>query len=382
MIQTVVPGSRTTATIDTETRNVRDVLPEMQELEASEAPLTQILSRLETVTSNNMMPEWYEDALLPDFDTLAVALAAGDGTMTVSNGSFYIAGMLVKINDNEMVRVTLVTGNVITIERAYGCQAVAAPINSRLYLIAPAGLEGDTYTTALSTQKVNRYNFCQKVETVKQWSQEDINTETFGGQDLPNEQRLAIIEQKKRYEKLLVHGNPYKDDSQASRVWAMGGFLYYIKTNVKDVSAGFTETEFEDFLRVVFRYGGRNKLLFCSPKLITSINTFARGKLQTFTDDDSYGVTITEYKSAGRHIGLIENPLLTNANLNDLSGQAGYGFCVDPQYMHLVYFRGAETKLHENLQNPGVQGRVDAVRGSPSLRLMLDQCHGIITGAR
>ncbi len=352
-------------------------------MEPSEAPLTQILTRLETVAATNMLVEWFEDARLPDFDTLLGALAVGDVNINVSNPAYYIAGMLVKVADNEIVRVTgAAVGNNVPVERGYGTATLAAGAGARLYIVSTAGMEGDTYGTALSTQKVNKYNYCQKIETVMEWSDEDMGTETWAGMDLPNEQRKGLVEQKTRYEKALVHGMPNLDQTQANPIRAMGGFLYYIQTNVKDVSAGFTEAEFEDFLRICFRFGGRHKLLFCSPKLIQSINGFARGKLQTFTDEDSYGVTITEYKSAGRHVGLVENPLLTNQNLNDLTGQAGYGFLIDPQYMKLAYFNGNTTKLHENLQNPGQMLRVDAVRGGPSLKMMLDQTHGILTGCQ
>ncbi len=383
MIISVVAGARSTATINTEGRNVRDVEPDLQELEPSEAPLTQILSRLETVEASNMLVEWYEDQLLPDFDTLGAALGAADATMTVTNFAFYVYGDLVKVNDNEIVRVSATPTTVaVAIQRGYGNAALAAPNGARLFITGNAGMEGDGFRPSLTTQKVPRYNYCQKIETAIKWTEEEINTETFAGRDLPNEQDKAIIEQKKRYEKLFVHGMPNLDQTGAYPVRTFGGMLYYIQTNVKDVSAGFTEAEFEDFMRICFRYGGRHKLLFCSPKAIQSINAFSRGKLMTYTDDDSYGVTITEYKSAGRHIGLIEEPLLTNASLNDLTGIAGYAFLVDPMNVKKVDFRGkyGQTKLHENLQNPGDMFRVDAVRGTPSFKMFLDQTHGLLTG--
>ena len=383
MVISVVSGARSTATINTESRNVRDVEPDLQELEPSEAPLTQILARLESVEATNMLVEWFEDQLLPDFDTLGANLGAADVTMTVSNFAYYVYGDLVKVADNEIVRVSATpTTAVVSIERAYGNAALAVNAGGRLYITGNAGMEGDSYRPSLTTQKVPRYNYCQKIEHVAEWTEEEINTDTFAGQDLPQEQDKLIIEQKKSYEKLFVHGMPYLDQTGSYPVRTFGGMLYYIQTNVKDVSAGFTEAEFEDFLRICFRYGGRHKLLFCSPKTIQSINAFARGKLQTFTDDDSYGVTITEYKSAGRHLGLIENPLLTNANLSDLSGQAGYAFLVDPQYVKKVDFKGryGMTKLHENLQNPGQMLRVDAARGTPSFKMFLDQTHGLLTG--
>ncbi len=381
MIISVVPGARSTATITTEGRNVRDVEPDLQELEPSEAPLTQILTRLDYVKATNMLVEWFEDQLLPDFDTLAANLGVGDATMTVSNWQYYVYGDLVKVADNEIVRVSATPTNAtVAIQRAYGNTALAANQGQRLFIVSNAGMEGDSYRPALSTQKVNKYNYCQKLETVMEWTNEDIGTETFAGMELPNEQRKAIIEQKKRMEKAFVNGMPYLDQTGALPVRTFGGMLYYIQTNVKDVSAGFTEAEFEDFMRICFRYGGRHKLLFCSPKAIQSINAFARGRLQTHCDDETYGVTITQYKSAGRNIGLIEEPLLTNSSLNDLTGIAGYAFLVDPQYLKMAYFNGDSTKLHENLQNPGQMLRVDAVRGTPSMKMMLDQTHGLLTG--
>lgn len=379
----VVTGARSTQTITTEGRNVRDVEPDLQELEPSEAPLTQILARMESMEASNMLVEWFEDQLLPDFDTLSAALAVGDLTMTVGNFAYYVYGDLVKVADNEVVRVSATpTTAAVSIQRAYGTTALAAGAGARLFITGNAGMEGDSYRPSLTTQKVSRFNYCQKIEHVAEWTAEDINTETFAGNDLPQEQDKLIIEQKKSYEKLFVNGMPYLDQTGSYPVRSFGGMLYFIQNNVKDVSAGFTEAEFEDFVRICFRYGGRHKLLFCSPKAIQSINAFARGKLQTFTDDDSYGVTITEYKSAGRHLGLIEEPLLTNQNLNDLAGIAGYAFLVDPQFVKKVDFKGpfGMTKLHENLQNPGQMLRVDAARGTPSFKMFLDQNHGLLTG--
>ena len=381
---TVVQGARDTNTLSTETRRTRDVEPMLQQLEPEAGPLTTIMSRLETVTATDRKTEWFEDQLLPDFDVLSAAVLVGDTTITVTNYKYFRAGDLVRINDNETVRVSATpTTTTVTVTRGYGSvAAVAANNGSRLFIVSDAGMEFDTFRDQLTTQKVPKYNYIQDIATPMSFTDHDMATDTFAGKDLPNEHRKGIIEQKKKIEKALILGQPYLDVSGAHPVATMGGLDYFIQTNVKDVSGGFTEAEFEDFLRICFRHGSSQKLIFCSPKLIQSINGFSRSKLQTQCGESTYGATITEYDNAGRHVGLIEEKLLTNQSLNDLTGIAGYGYLVDPANVKMAYMQGMGTQLEENLQNPGVKGRVDEVRSSVGFKMFLDQTHGKITGVQ
>ena len=378
----VVQGPRDSGTINTETRNKRFVEAMLQELEPEAGPLTTITSKLGAETATDTKVEWFEDQLLPDFDVLAGTLAAGDATMTVTNYKYYRKGDLVRINDNEIVRVSATpTTTAVSISRAYGTiAAAAAATGSRLFILSSAGMEFDTYRDQLTTQKIPRYNYVQAEASPCSFTNEDMATETFAGKDMPQEHKKAMVEQKKKMEKGNILGQPYFDNSGTHPIRSVGGLEYFIQSNVKDVSGGFTEAEFEDFIRVWFRYGAREKLLFCSPKLITSINGFQRSKLQTFTDENTYGVTMTEYKNAGRRVMLIEEMLLTNQNLNDLTGIAGHGIGVDPNNIKLFYLQGNSTEMHENVQERGIKGRIDEVRGSWSLEVSLEQTHALLTG--
>ena len=386
----VSAGARAYPLLSKETRLVRDVEDMLQQLEPSEGPLTQILSRLETETATDGKIEWFEDQLLPDFDILASAMAAGDTSMTVTNYAYFRQGDLVQANDNEVVLVTATpSSSSVSITRAAGSvSAVAAPSGCRLHILSDAGYEFDTYRAQLTTQKVAKYNYIQDLASPASWTDLDVASETFAGKEMPNEHRKAIIEHKKKMEKACFLGQPYYTTGSGFSgssggtvsLCASGGLEYFIQTNVVDFSGGFTEAELENFLRVCFRYGSDQKLIFCSPKAIQSINGFARAKLQTFCDDNTYGVTITEYRNAGRQVGLVEEKLLTNASLNDLTGIAGHMILVDPANIKMAYLQGQGTHVAENLQNPGIKGRVDEVRGSFGLKAMLEQTHGLGTG--
>lgn len=378
----VQQGARAVSTLTTETRRVRDVEDMLAQLEPDEGPLTTLLSRLQSEEATDVKLEWFEDQLLPDFDVLAGALAAADVTMTVTNYKYFRKGDLVRINDAEVVRVSATpTTTAVAITRAFGAVAAqAAAVGSRLFIVSDAGQEFDTYRDGLSTIKVPKYNYVQDLATPMLFTEQEIAIETFAGKDLPTEHAKGMIEHKKKMEKALLLGQPYEDTSTQYRIGATGGAVYFVSTNVKDFSGGFTEAEFEDWLRICFRYGGREKLVMCSPKAIQSINAFARSKLHTVSGEDSYGVTMTRYQNAGRNVMLVEQKLFTNASLNDLTGIAGYMLLLDPRNIKLKYLRGNGTKLHENLQNPGVKGRVDEYRSSFGYIQKLDQTHGLGTG--
>lgn len=380
----VVAGARSSQTLLNETRRIRDVESMLQQLEPNDGPLTTILQRLEVVQATDPKLEWLEDQLLPDFDTLAAQLNVGDVVMTVSNFAYYRQGDLVRVNDNEIVRVSATPTNaVVSIQRGYGAVAAAQAVNgSRLFILSDANMEFATFRDQLTTQKIPRFNYVQALATPVSFTSVDLATDTFAGDDLPQEHAKAMIEQKKKMEKAFLLGQPFNDLTGQYPVRAQGGLAYYIQTNVKDVSGGFTEPELEDFLRICFRYGSSEKLVLCSPKAIQSINGFARAKLQTFTDDSTYGVTLTEYRNAGRRVMLAEEKLLTNQNLNDLTGIAGWAILVDPNNLKCAYLKGNSNKMWENVQNPGVKGRIDEVRCEFGLKVFLDQTHGLLTGVQ
>lgn len=382
MIISVVQGARDTQTLSTETRRVRDVENLLQQLEPNEGPLTTILSRLQAVTAHDPKLEWFEDQLLPDFDVLNASLGAGASTMTVTNFKYFRKGDIVRIKDSEMVRVSATpTTTAVSIDRAYGTtSASSAAVGDRLQILSDAGAEFDSYRDQLTTQKVPKYNYVQALATPASFTSVQLGTKTFAGQDLPQEHAKAMIEHKKKMEKSFIMGEPYLDTSGSKPIRVSGGLEYYITTNVKDVSGGFTEAEFEDWIRICFRYGSRDKLVLCSPKVIQSINAFGREKLQTTTSERTYGVTMTEYINAGRRVMLAEEKLMTNASLNDLTGIAGHAILVDPNNIKMAYLEGNSVQMHENVQNPGVKGRVDEVRCEFGMKVFLDQTHGILTG--
>ena len=377
-------GARVVGTLTTEGRRIRDVEPMLMQLEPDAGPLTTLLSRLGADTATDPKVEWFEDQLLPDFDTLGAILNIGDVSMTVNNYKFFRSGDIVRINDNEQVRVTTTpTSPVVAITRAYGAAAVAAPLGARLWIVSDAGVEFGTNRDGLSTLKQNVYNYIHLMQTPCIFSLQEINTDTFAGKDLPAEHQKAYIEHKKKLEKQLLVGLAYEDlvSNAPDAIRTFAGLGSLIKTNIKDVSAGFTEAELESFLRVVFRYGSKERLVLGSPAFMQALSAFARSKIQTRSSETSYGLTLMQYKCFFGTVLMANEVLLNNFDLNDLSGVGGWAFFIDINKIKFAYQQNMGMKMVEEIQLPAQMGRIDEVRSWSTLKLFNEQAHGLITGA-
>jgi hypothetical protein len=111
--------------------------------------------------------EWLEDTLLPNFDTLNQTTFTPNPTdatsLTVSNGGRFQVGDLVRPGEaQEVMQVTAVSGNTLTVVRRYGSTPGFALANGmRLNILGNAALEGDEAPQARFTARTRRANYTQ-----------------------------------------------------------------------------------------------------------------------------------------------------------------------------------------------------------------------------
>jgi len=111
--------------------------------------------------------EWLEDALLPNTDTINQASFTPSPTtatsFAVDNGGRFRVGDLLKPNNStEVMLVSIITGNTLTVMRGYGGTApVALADNMPLLILGNAALEGEDRPAARFTNRVRKANFTQ-----------------------------------------------------------------------------------------------------------------------------------------------------------------------------------------------------------------------------
>jgi len=354
------------------------------QLEPDAGALVTLTGKLKSRVSQDPKIEWFEDELAPRFDVLNGALTAAATTMTVTNYAYFRLGDLVRVNKAEIVYVGATpTTTTVTIQRAFGETAAAtASVGDQLQILSNTNLEGASTRAFLSTQRVAAFNYLQIIRHPFGYTNTALGTAQFGGKDEIEEQRKQLIEHKKDIEQAFLLGERYEDTTTGDHpVRATRGVTKFITTNVKDAGGDLTEPEFEDFLRIGYRYGSKEKVLFCSPKLTQVINGFGRGKLQTVPSDKTYGISLTEYiAGGGRRVLLHEHVLLTNNDLNDFTGIAGYGVLIDVADLEMRYLKGRMAILKTNIQANDADGRTDEYLSEVGLEMHQERKHALLTG--
>lgn len=131
-----------------------------------ETPLLDLLGQAHK-PARSTVHEWIEDTLLPNTDLInQTTFSPGPATataITVDNGSRFRPGDQVRPNNGpEVMLVTAVSGNVLTVTRGYGgTTAIALADNTKLTILGNAALEGDDRPAARFTNRVRKANFTQ-----------------------------------------------------------------------------------------------------------------------------------------------------------------------------------------------------------------------------
>ena len=111
--------------------------------------------------------EWIEDTLLPNTDTLNQTTFTPDATnatsLTVANGTRFQIGDQVRPDaSTEVMLITAIGGNTLTVVRGYGGTTRVALTNGRrLFILGNAALEGADAVNARFTNRVRKANYTQ-----------------------------------------------------------------------------------------------------------------------------------------------------------------------------------------------------------------------------
>jgi hypothetical protein len=212
------------------------------------------------------------------------------------------------------------------------------------------------------------------------------NTELYGGADRPYQRKKKGIELMRDLERAFLFGEPLqdadtRDTSQTHARRTSGGIFHFISTNATAAGGALTESEFEGFLRSVFRYGSNTRYLFCSPLVVSVISLWAQGKLQMFPKDKTYGIAISQYLSPHGTVNLVKEILLENAGgVSSTSYYAGYAAAVELEDVVYRYLQNRDVQFETEIQHPADDFYKDQYICEVGMEFHNEQKHGELTG--
>lgn len=377
----MITGTRDTNNI-TQNKRVIDMAEKIALLQPNKAQFLSILkiSKRNIRTVFNPKFEWMEDDYGAAWDAInaGAGYASGITSIVVDNGAYFSPGYVVKVpRTGEVMLVTAVATNTLTVTRGYGTTAAAALVdNDPLLIIGNANEEGAGSPEIKTTKEVQKYNFTQIFRSPFGVTRTNEMSKMYGGKDLNYQQAKKGVEHKMMIERSLLLGERKEDITGAKPKRTTGGIISFLTANNYDAGGALTQAEFDNsFAEVVFAKGSEEKLLICSARLLSVINGWAMGKLEVNQEAKRYGLDIRQYVTPHGIFNLVKaSHALTGAVYG------GYGICIDPENVRYAPLEGSDTKLKTNIQDNDEDGRRDEYLTEAGVEVKLPETHGLLTG--
>jgi hypothetical protein len=343
-----------TGTVDANRRDF-DCASEILEFNPDETPFLQILLRAKKRPTTTTRYDWYDEGEWASWTRInnAAGYGVADVTFAVDDSTIFVPNDILQVaRTGESMRVLSIDAvlNTVTVEaRSWGTVAAAAIVDDDwLVNLGPAQAENSTAPTPKLMQPNYLFNYTQIFRTTfdASASQEVESLKTTPKERIRLRQRKGV-EHKKAMERSFIMGERVlgADATTGAPIRSTGGLNEFITTNrILQGGVVMTESAWEDICEQAFNNGGsRSKLLIACPSLITQINSFAAGKLDTTSGEETYGLRLKKYISAHGDLIIVRSDTFRN-------GWADRAFIVDPSVLYVRPLSGRDTKLRANIQ--------------------------------
>ena len=262
--------------------------------------------------------EWVEDELLPNSDllnqTTFTPTATTATSLTVTNGVRFRKDDLIRpVGSREVMLITAVAGNGITVQRSYGGSIAFSLVNAtRLLIIASPGGEGDDKPDSRFTNRSRKRNYTQIFTAAVEVSGSMLATRGFGVRDEMDFQKQQRTRELLRdLENSVINGAAPSANPQGTSAVkrSMGGILSLISTNNFQPNSGaipagggvgtdLNEAVLNSALRVIWENSSASvDLIVCGAAMKRRINAFGSASRRTVMREDLYSDLVNIYES-------------------------------------------------------------------------------------
>jgi hypothetical protein len=379
------------------TRGVIDISRKIAYVNPDAAPLTVITMKASggSPSTHNTEFKWIEKDMLPaKWDQNTVAATTGDTVMTVADGSKFHAHDIIEIPvTGEVMRVTSVATNVLTVVRGFGrdtgtstgTAAATVPINSAVLILGQAYPEGASVSPPWSYDESYPFNYTQIFRLPFGPTGSEEASEQYTGPDRARLTREKAVEHKVDIERSFLTGErrlwTTGAGSNDAPLRIAGGLDFYLNQNLLNI-ATLTAPAVETWLESVFQATGTSdtRLFVCSPRIVSVLDNLGVAKLQTVPREKTFGVAIKEFVTAHGTLMVAKHRLLINGQSGVTQGYAGQGYALDMGKLRRRPLRTRDTSLLKDRQAPGDDKFTDEYLTECGFQVENPQVHGKLTG--
>jgi hypothetical protein len=331
--------------------------------------------------------EWLEDTLLPNSDlvnqTSFTPGATSATAITVDNGSRFRAADQVRPNNGpEVMLVTAVNANVLTVVRGYGgSTAIALSDNMKLTILGNAALEGDDRPATRFTSRVRRSNTTQIFTAGVEVSGSQLAASAIGVRDEIDYQKQERLRELLRdLEHCVINGAAPASNPEGSATVrrTMRGIIRSISTHVYapgdgvlPVGSGTGENQLnEDVLNTAIRAVWES-----SQSRIDTIvvNGFQKRRINMFVGDRGYSPRDTKFREL---VSVYESDYGVCRVILSRAVPQDTALLLDSSRISVLPLAG--RSFHYKPLSSAGDSQVGMVIGEYTLQFMNESAHGVI----
>jgi hypothetical protein len=225
--------------------------------------------------------EWLEDVIEPTIDALDGAILSTDTTITVDDGSKFVAGDILAFDGyDEVVRITSIDSDDLTITREYGgTSAVGMDDDTVVRLISRPKAEGSDPGFDAVAEPSAEFNYTQIFDRTAKVSKSAVASEHLVIDDMVDfhvKHHLELLQIEMNT--ACIYGRRYANTSDGTLPRTMGGILYFIDRtggNIIDKSsAAIAADDLNDLIEMIAADGGRPNTIVCNTFQARAISAF------------------------------------------------------------------------------------------------------------
>lgn len=249
---------------------------------------------------------WIEDSLLPFKVTQGAAIDAAVTSMTVATGH----GVRVRVNSllkdtsagkSEVVRVSAISADTLTIERGYGSTSGEAhAANSVWHIVGNPLLEGSGPQTSAHRLRSRVGNYTQIFERSLDVSGSEAVAKMHAVPDeMAHQIEQRTLEIKREMDSALINGIKSATIGSDTVVRTSMGLIEAVSQaggNVVTTTEELTGAVINDLASLIARYDNANPdLLLCGVSLARKISTFGENQIRIDQNERARGQYVTSF---------------------------------------------------------------------------------------
>lgn len=248
--------------------------------------------------------EWQNDYLNSDTGEAVSAAAADATTVEVKpgDGVKFTVNALVQ-NGLEVLKVTAVDGNEITVQRGYDATTPeAVEVDAELKVIARPRPEGEeAFRHNEINDRIAAFNYSQIFSRYAKVSRTQQQINTYGVSDELNYQvNLRLQEMIREVNNTLIYGRKYAGAGSSNPRTTGGLFAFASEQGSSTFDMGGDEIsakKLNDAVEETFKRGGRVDTIVCAPNVARQITKLGGDTIRTTRGEGTVGHQILSFMS-------------------------------------------------------------------------------------